>query len=123
VAAGIALRPGADVRPGLSNEPEVWRSGQITAQSPLGDVDRAPTQLRWDAVPGAVSYHVRLLEVDGTEVWSVDSTSASIEFPNDIARKLIPGRAFQWDAVARDAAGRTLAGTNLQSFHIVATPR
>jgi hypothetical protein len=123
VAAGLFLRPGGGVHQGVVQEPMVWRSGQIAAISPVGDLDQSPSQLRWEAVPGAASYHVRLLEVDGTEVWSADSTSTSVEFPNNIGAKLTPGRAFQWDAAARDGAGRQLATTNLQTFHIVATHR
>lgn len=123
VAAGLFLRPSGGVRPGQPAEPMVWRSGQMAAISPVGDLDQAPSQLRWETVPGAASYHVRLLEVDGTEIWSTDSASASVDFPKDIAAKLTPGRAFQWDAVARDAAGRQMATTNSQLFHIVLTRR
>ncbi len=123
VAAGVVLRPGGGVHQAPSEESRVWRSGQFAAQSPSGDLNQSPLQLRWEAVPGAVSYHVRLLEVDGTEVWSADAAATSIDFPHDIVQKLTPGRAFQWDAVARDAAGRKLAATDLQIFHILATRR
>ena len=100
-----------------------WRSGQFAALAPLGDLDRAPGSLRWEAVNGAASYHVRLLEVDGTEVWSADVNATSVELPNNTAAKMLPGRAFQWDCSARDSSGRTIASTNLQSFHILATQR
>jgi hypothetical protein len=121
VTAGLVMRPGGGVRQGLTEEPTVWRSGQFAATSPVGDLDQPPSQLRWEAVPGAASYHVRLLEVDGTEIWSADSTSTSVGFPNNIAAKLTRGRAFQWDATSRDNAGRQLATTNLQTFHILGT--
>ena len=37
--------------------------------------------------------------------------------------KMIAGRAFQWDVVARDNAGRQIAATDLQTFHILTTSR
>jgi hypothetical protein len=122
VTVGLLMRPGGGVRPPLQ-EPTVWRSGQFAAVSPVGDLDQAPSQLRWETVPSAASYHVRLLEVDGTEIWSADSTSTSVDFSNNIAAKMTPGRAFQWEATARDSSGRQMATTNLQTFHILATHR
>jgi hypothetical protein len=121
VTAGLVMRPGGGVRQGITEEPAVWRSGQFAATSPAGDLDQPPSQLRWEAVPGAASYHVRLLEVDGAEIWSADSTSTSVAFPGNIASQLTRGRAFQWDATSRNGAGRQLATTNLQTFHIVGT--
>lgn len=123
VTAGIFRQSGTGVRPAQPEEPNVWRSSQIAAVSPLGDVEQAPSQLRWEAVPGATSYRVRLLEVDGTEIWAADAAAAAIDFPDNLRSKLRTGRAFQWDAVARDPSGRQLATTNLQVFHIVPTQR
>ena len=123
VTVGVALRPGTAVPTGLSQEPNVWRSGRFAVTSPIGDLENAPTQLRWEAVAGAATYHVRLLEVDGTEIWSADAAAPGLEIPAALAPTLAPGRAFQWDVAARDSAGRNLASTNLQSFHILVTPR
>jgi hypothetical protein len=104
-------------------ETSQWRSGQITAIAPTGDQEHPPTVLRWEPVAGAASYHVRLLEVDGTEIWSADVDTSTVEFPSSVAAKMIPGRAFQWECIARDAAGRAIASSNLQSFHNLATQR
>jgi hypothetical protein len=123
VTAGIVLRPGTGLRIRPSEESTVLRSGRFAAISPLGDLDRAPSRLRWEAVAGAANYHVRLLEVDGTEVWSADSVDTTVDFPSSVAARIMPGRAFQWDATAHDAAGKPLASTDLQSFHILATRR
>jgi hypothetical protein len=123
VVAGVYLRPGGGVGPVPRDAEGVWRSGQIAALTPSGDLPQAPTQLRWEAAAGAASYHVRLLEVDGTELWSTDVSASTVDFPNNIAAKIVPGRAFQWSATARDAAGRDLASTALRTFHIVATNR
>jgi len=108
-----------------SNQQETsqWRSGQIGAIAPIGDQDHPPSALRWESVPDAASYHVRLLEVDGNELWSADVITTSAEFPNTVAAIMLPGRAFQWECTARDSSGHTIASTNLQSFHNLATQR
>jgi len=124
IVAGIALYvPSRGVRNPEVDSPAVWRSGQVIAIAPLGDLDRAPTQLRWEAVPGAASYRVRVLEVDGTEVWSSNVPAATADIPADLAAKMIPGRAFQWEVEARNASGKRIASTGLQNFHIVTTIR
>jgi hypothetical protein len=120
IVAGVYLpnRNGGTL-PGQENP--VWRSGAFTTIAPLGDIDHAPRELKWEAVPGAASYHVRVLEVDGTELWSSDVNATSVELPNNTAAKMSAGRAFQWDVSARDNTGRQIASTSLQSFHIIAT--
>ena len=121
VMAGIVLRPRS--QRSQSEDGGVWRSSQITAISPAGDLEQAPTQLRWEPAAGAASYHVRLFEVDGTEIWAADVTGTSVDFPSNIAAIITPGRAFQWDVAARDSSGRQIASTNSQTFHIAATRR
>ena len=123
IVAGVYLpsRNGSRV-PGAQEGP-VWRSGQFAALAPIGDLDRAPTQFRWEAVTGAETYRVRLLEVDGTPVWSTDTRSTTVEIPNTVVAKMIAGRTLQWSVEARDSDGRQIAATNLQSFHITVTPR
>ena len=123
VTAGVVLRPGAGVGTVPSEDGAVWRSGKLTALSPSGDLPLAPSELRWEPVSGATVYHVRLLEVDGTELWSADAAAPAVGFPAPLAAKLIAGRAFQWDVIARNALGRPVAASDLQTFHILATPR
>jgi len=121
ITAGIYLprHDGEVTSPGQGTS--VWRSGTFAAISPSGDLDRAPAQLRWEAVPGVAKYHVRVLEVDGTELWSDDVNATEIRLPDPLISKMTTGRAFQWDVTAIDTAGRTIGSTLLQSFHIVAT--
>ena len=122
VAAGVYLRPGANFeRPSPSGGTAVWRSGEFAAVSPLGDVTEAPSEFRWQTVPGAATYSIQLVEVDRTVVWSADSTRTSIEVPAEIRQKLKPARAFHWQVVARNAGGQNIASTDLQTFHILAT--
>ncbi|MBP0000818.1 MAG: fibronectin type III domain-containing protein [Cyanobacteria bacterium SID2] len=54
-------------------------------------LDDRPT-LRWNPVPGATRYTVRLRE-DGLEIWRGEATSAQIEYPED-APSLQPGAEY-----------------------------
>jgi hypothetical protein len=78
----------------------------------------APPELAWRAVDGASMYHVRLLEVDGTEIWSADTPTTQIAIPPQLRAQLQPGRSFRWQVAASNAAGR-IAESSLQSFHII----
>jgi hypothetical protein len=105
----------------IGNGPPVYRSTQVIAVAPLGDVNAPPAEFRWEAVAGAADYHVRLLEVDGAVMWESDTAQNTVRIPPEVVRKLAPGRAFQWDVSARDSAGGKPATSALQSFHILAT--
>jgi len=95
----------------------VWRSATVRLVRPVGEVTAAPAQLAWEAVPNATGYHVRLLEVDRTEVWAADTRSPEVAIPAAIAAQLQPGRTFLWQVAANGPAG-PLAESNLQTFHI-----
>lgn len=94
-----------------------WRSTQVAIVSPAGDLAVAPAELKWRAVDGASQYHVRLLEMDGAEVWSADTAAAAIAIPPQVRAQLQPGRSFRWQVIARNAEGR-IAESSLHSFHI-----
>jgi hypothetical protein len=95
-----------------------WRSTRVPIVGPAGDVAVPPSELTWRAVEGASLYHVRLLEVDGTEVWSADTAATQIAIPPQVRAQLQPGRSFRWQVAANSAAGR-IAESSLQSFHIL----
>ncbi len=89
----------------------VWRSGQFSAVSPVGDITQIPTAFQWESVPGAVKYGIHLSGVDGAEVWSAESRETSVVPPPEIRSLLTPGRAFHWKVEAKNAAGETIAAT------------
>jgi hypothetical protein len=118
--AGLYLRRGSDVpRPSAPVASSVWRSAQFAAISPAGDLSQRPSRLQWESVPGSATYRVELREVDGTVIWSGETTQPEINIPAAILVQLKPGRAFRWQASAFNAAGAKMAATNLQSFHIL----
>ncbi len=123
LAVGVFVRQRGAAPAPSSDDATVWRSARIAAVAPIGDLDRPPSQFRWEPAPAAASYRLRLLEIDGTEIWSAESPVPLVEIPDSLAPKLIAGRAFQWEVAARDSRGRPVASTSLQSFHILATPR
>jgi len=94
-----------------------WRSTQVGIVSPVGDVAAAPAELAWRRVDGATQYHVRLLELDGAEIWSADTAEAGIAIPPQVRAQLQPGRSFRWQVAARNQQGR-IAESSLHSFHI-----
>ena len=123
VAGGMYLRQGNDgLRPPLGGEP-VWRSQGFAGVAPVGDVAAAPVDLQWEAVPGAVQYHVRVMEVDRTEIWQAESSGTRIVLPAEVRGQMTAGRSFLWTVAARNGAGSTIAETGLQTFHILATSR
>ncbi len=120
---GLYLRQGRIVeRPGPA-ETSVWRSGGFAALSPAGDVNEPPAEFRWEAVPGAASYELKLMEVDRTVIWTSETKAASVEIPNNIRAQFLPARAFSWQVTARGSGGELLGSTNLQTFHIPVTPK
>jgi hypothetical protein len=119
VVAGSALYVGNRAPAGIPNDVTqgTWRSTAVAVVAPAGDVS-APTQFAWRAVEGASAYHVRLLEVDGTEIWSADTPATQIAVPAQVRAQLQPGRSFRWQVTASGAAGR-IAESSLQPFHII----
>lgn len=116
VTAGVYFRQSSAVRPPASGI--VWRSGRFAAMAPSGEMAQSPVEFRWEAVPGAASYQVQLLQVDRTVIWTGESSQTTIEIPSNIRAQLRPGRAFQWQVTARNTAGESIASTDLQDFRI-----
>jgi hypothetical protein len=123
VAAGVMyLGPGNEALQAPPNGEPVWRSQSVTGVAPLGDV-AAPAELQWEATPGAVKYLVRVMEVDGTEIWRTEAPGTRIALPAGVRGQMSAGRSFLWTITARNANGSTVAESTLQSFHILATSR
>ena len=96
----------------------VLRSGAIAAVSPAGELEAAPDELRWQHWTDAVSYSVRVMEVDRAEVWSAETHEASIALPPAVRARIVPGKPLLWEVVAKNAAGRTVASSGTQRFKI-----
>ncbi len=116
---GISLRHNSEEP--LTGSNPVFRSSDIVAIAPAGDLTAPPTEFHWEAVPAAAAYAIELTGVDGAVLWSAQSTVASVAVPAAIRAQFVPGRAFRWSVTARNTAGQKIASSNLQSFDISAT--
>jgi hypothetical protein len=120
VALGVGLREAQ--KPRLA-EPRnagatALRSGGLTALSPVGELQEAPTALRWEPMPGANSYSVRMTEVDNVEVWTTQTSATSVVLPPQVLTRVVPGKPLLWQVTAKDLAGGTVAQSAIQRFRL-----
>jgi len=123
VALLVAVNIGRDasppaLAPGATAGPESFRSEEIILDEPAGEVAAAPKQLLWHPVAGAHSYSVEVMEVDRTPVWSGESLDAKLALPASIRARMVPGKPFVWQVVARNAAGEKIATSQMQKFRV-----
>lgn len=83
---------------------------------PSGEQTAPPRFLEWREVPGAASYSVSLLEVDHSELWKGQSVSTRVALPEEIQKRMIPGRRFLWRVTARAGDDRELLSSEFGSF-------
>jgi hypothetical protein len=123
LAASLLVAVGLGVRlrrePGLEAEgPTIYRSAQFQAISPAGSVAGAPPAFNWEPVEDAATYRLRLMDVDNTEVWSVQTSATSVPVPGEVRQKMTPGRGFLWAVAARNSTGEKISESNLQKLYI-----
>ena len=97
---------------------QTYRSAQIRAGAPLGEVRSAPAALEWDAVSGAARYEVEVFEVDRTPLWHGTSTESRIDLPPSVVARLVPGKTVLWEVRARNAANDPIAESGTQRFRV-----
>ena len=123
VALLVAVNIGRDasppaLAPGATAGPESFRSEEIILDEPAGDLAVAPKQLRWHPAAGARSYSVEVMEVDRTPVWSAESREAKVALPTSVRARMVPGKPFLWQVVAKDLAGNSIAASQMQKFRV-----
>lgn len=95
-----------------------FRSGSVKLAGPSGDLAQPPGAFRWETYPGAKSYRVDVMEVDGTVLWSAQ-TSENFAAPTpELKNKMHPGKALQWKVIAFDASGREIANSTKEKFQV-----
>jgi len=94
------------------------RSQVLELVDPVGDVGQKPARFHWRAVPGAVRYQVRLMEVDRREVWRAEAADNLIPIPASVLAMMGPGRSFLWDVSAWDKSGSALGTSGTRSFRV-----
>jgi len=116
VAGREASQPA--LAPEAADGPEIFRSEAIVTKGPAGDLAAPPKDLRWEPAAGAASYSVQLMEVDRTPVWSGETREPRLALPSSLRARVVPGKPFLWQVVAKDASGNAIASSDVQKFRV-----
>ena len=117
IAGGYYLtQPASRLPAGLGLD--VTRSSRVAVEGPIGDQASVPDRLQWQTVSGALTYRVRLTEVDRHEIWSTDTTAASIELPPSVRAQIVPGKTLLWQVTAIDASNAPIAESEPLRFRV-----
>ena len=100
---------------------DLYRSTRVELLAPAGDLEQAPNELRWTAVPNASRYHVRIVEVDGNEIWSSDTTQPHASLPSAVIAQFAPGKSLIWD-VRAFRGEEMLAASETQTVRVAVAP-
>jgi hypothetical protein len=118
VAVGIQYRRSAPPNLRPAERTDVVRSRAIGVYAPAGDLDRTPTELRWQSAGSASKYRVRVTEVDGNELWSAETTAPQVDLPAAVQARIVAGKTVYWEVAAFDGAGANIAASERQSFRV-----
>jgi hypothetical protein len=122
VVAGVAVEVRQGRQPRLDTAiggAEVLRSSAIAVLSPIGDLSEKPEAIRWEAAPNAAIYRVRIMEVDGAELWNAETTTPRIDLPPRALTFIVPAKTLVIQVAAFDAAGRKLAESEPVHFRFL----
>lgn len=96
----------------------VFRSGEVKLLSPAGDLAQAPSEFRWETVPGAASYRIDLMDALDKPLASATSSQPEIETTPEMKAAMQARMPIQWKVTALDASGKTIAESSGGSFKI-----
>ncbi len=121
IAIGLQLRHSSApaLRNAQPNGAEVFRSQSLAILSPSGDLQKSPGEVRWEPVPSAAAYKISLLEVDGNEFWSAQTTGTSIAFPPSIRAQIVPAKTLLISVTAFDGNTHKIAESERVRFRIL----
>lgn len=120
VSAGLYLRQSRVAVTGEEfTESGTFRSGKLTGIAPSGDLARAPQQVSWNAVPGAQRYMVRLLEVDGNELWRTTTVGTTAALPTSATIHITFTKTLLLEVAAFDQAGKQIAVSEATRFRLM----
>lgn len=95
------------------------RGGQIEAISPTGDLTSIPSKLQWRAIPGAVSYEIRLMDVAEQILWQTSATAPLVQLPPEAQALMAERKTLTWRIRAMDAKGATVAASAAETFRVI----
>jgi hypothetical protein len=120
-AVGLQLRHIAppELRHASGNQPDVFRSQSLAILAPAGDLQKAPEEVRWEPAPSAAAYRVRLMEVDGHELWGAQTVNTSVAFPPSVRALIVPAKTLLLAVTALDARGQKIAESDNTRFQVL----
>ncbi len=95
-----------------------FRSGAVHLVAPVGNLEQAPAEFRWEAVSGADSYMVELKDVTGKTLASARSTQNAMAVTPEMKANMSSGKPLSWKVTALDASGNAVADSSGGSFKI-----
>jgi hypothetical protein len=96
------------------------RSAPVIRVSPAGDVGEVPHEVRWTDVSGASDYEVKLMEVDGTELWKAHGAQTAAEIPEAVREKMLPRKTLLLRVTAKAADGAIVGQSEDTQFRVLA---
>ena len=123
-AAGVAIHYRTSIQsPSLNGSsqagPDVLRSAAFAVISPSGDLNQAPSEVRWEKVPNAANYQVHLLEVDRNELWKAETKEDRIVLPPAVRSRIVPAKTLLLEIDAYDSSGSKIGETGLVRFRLL----
>jgi hypothetical protein len=92
--------------------------GGLKLLSPIGNVTQTPTEFRWEAVPGAVSYKVELTDVIGNPLASASSSQPQLVATPEMTAAMHAGTPVNWKVTAYDGSGKMIAESSGGNFKV-----
>lgn len=117
VRLNTVKRPSTDAFNQASQE--VFRSGSIDLVEPVGDLQEFPKEIRWQKAEDAVTYQVRLLEVDRSEIWKAETKEDHIDLPPPVRARIVPAKTLFCEVNAFNSVGAKVSGTGLIRFRLM----
>jgi len=122
LAIGLAIELRQRDLPELPAPPvgaETYRGSTVLLRGPEGELAQAPARLDWEAVQGAASYRVRIVDPLGEEIWRGTTKGSPLVLPREAAARLQTAVVYAWTVEAVDGAGKRLASSEPLRFRIV----
>jgi hypothetical protein len=118
VAGAVMLHTAKEpeLRASNTGQPAIYRSQEVQVVSPVGELQQAPTELRWQRFPGAERYRINLMEIDKSSLWNSETKEVNIVIPKTVRDKILPGKPIQWQVTALDATSQVLGTSQIQKF-------
>lgn len=112
------LRPSRapELQADLGRQPAIYRSQEVQLVAPIGDLAEVPQELRWQPFPGADTYKIVIMEIDRSQLCSVQTRATSIAMPATVRAKMLPGKPILWQVTAFTPQGKVVATSQVQKF-------